>query len=264
MSITFVQDRAETQPLDSYSQTVMTAAEFASPSVVGIDVSTGRRSGAGSGFIIARDGFIVTNSHVIHDAERVEVATLDGRRYSARLVGDDPHTDIAVIRIFAHGENLVQATLGDSATIRPGQLVIALGNPYGLATTVTAGVVSALGRTLRSQSGRLIDNVLQTDAALNPGNSGGPLVDSNGEVIGVNQIVASPQAGAQGIGFAIPVDQMIRVVGDMLRSRRRQSNYDGVVLRDRIDQTPDGATRTVVVDRVEPGSPAATAGLRKG
>ena len=257
--------------LDAYSHAVSTTAGKVSPSVVKIDVQQrargGRlvRAGSGSGFIFTPDGFILTNSHVVHDGARLEVALTDGRVYDATLIGDDPDTDLAVVRI--HANDLASVTLGDSATLRVGQVAIAVGNPYSFQCTVTAGIVSALGRSFRSQSGRLIDNVIQTDAALNPGNSGGPLVNSCGEVIGVNTAVILP---AQGICFAVPVDTAKYVVGFLIRDGTIRRAYIGVAgqnidLHRRLVRFHQLAKPTgVLVISLEEGSPAATARLEEG
>ena len=260
--------------LDAYSEAVAGAAERASPAVVKIESrrSGGRgRSGggSGSGFVFAPDGLTLTNSHVVHGAGRLSVSLQDGRTRTATLVGDDPETDLAVLRIEGNGDDgpypIVE--LGESATLRPGQVVIAIGNPYGFQYTVTAGVVSAVGRSMRSQSGRLIDNVVQTDAALNPGNSGGPLLDSHGRVVGVNNAIILP---AQGICFAIPIDTAKRVVTALLRDGRVRRSYLGLggqtisLARRVVHDLTLGSDTGVLVTNVAPDSPASLAGLVDG
>ena len=260
--------------LDAYSNAVISASEKISPSVVKIDVAQAGRSrsgepherqGGGSGFVFTPDGLILTNSHVVHGATRIQASFSDGHRFPAHTIGDDPATDLAVIRIDA--PQIVAAPLGDSQKLRVGQLAVAIGNPYGFQYTVTAGVVSALGRSLRSYSGRLIDDVIQTDASLNPGNSGGPLVSSDGRVIGVNTATIM---GAQGLCFAIGINTAKFVAGRLLRDGRIRRAYIGVEaqtapLHRRLVRFYDLPQESgVIVSAVTPGSPAQRAGLREG
>jgi S1-C subfamily serine protease len=261
------------QVLDSYSQTVSRVVEKVRPTVVNIRTLRARPErpdgmepgGSGSGFVIAPDGYILTNSHVVHGAGKMEVALADGRSVSAALVGDDPETDLAVIRI--HAGDLVHVHLGDSQSVRVGQIAIAIGSPFGFQQTVTAGVVSALGRSMRSQSGRLIDNIIQTDAALNPGNSGGPLVNARGEVIGVNTAIILP---AQGICFAIASNTAKFVAAWLIKEGRIRRGWIGVAGQNvpihprvaRFHRLP--ANHGVLVAGVEPRSPASRAELREG
>ncbi len=256
--------------LDAYSETVTRVAEDVSSSVVKVEVQGGARSkrgqgGSGSGFVVTEDGFVLTNSHVVHTASSIEIQLLDGRKAQAVLVGDDPDTDLAVLRVGLSG--LKPARLGDSSRLKVGQLVVAIGNPLGFQCTVTAGVVSALGRSLRSVSGRLIEGVVQTDAALNPGNSGGPLVSSSGAVVGLATAVIM---GAQGICFAIPSNTVEYVAGRLIKDGRIRRSQIGVRGQDvplvarlrRFHDITD--TNAVLVVEVVKESPAARAGIREG
>ena len=245
---------------DAYSHAVISAVDRVGPSVVKVDAG-----GTGSGFIFAPDGLILTNSHVVARASRIGVTLPDGRDLVADLVGDDPHTDLAVLRVSAL--DLIAAPFGDSSALRPGQLVIAIGNPFGFQHTVTAGVVSALGRSLRARTVRLMENLIQTDAALNPGNSGGPLVTSNAHVVGVNTAVI---LGGQGIAFAVPINTARYVVSSLLRDGRVRRSHLGVAGQDvtiprrlvRAHQLLHD--RGVTITAVSEGTAAAEAELRPG
>jgi S1-C subfamily serine protease len=266
--------------LDAYSRAVIGASERVSGSVVNVQMTRKARGGrpgvrpgrapdeekgSGSGLIFAGDGFILTNSHVVHDASRLDVTLSDGARERADLVGEDPDTDLAVVRISA--PSLEAVTLGDSQSLRVGQLVIAVGNPYSFQCSVTAGVVSALGRSLRSQSGRLIENVIQTDASLNPGNSGGPLVNSRGEVVGINTAIIFP---AQGLCFAIPsntarfVAARIMQFGRVKRSLLGCGGQDAPIHRKVVRFYGLPHDSGFLVNEVAKGGPADKAGLKQG
>ena len=259
--------------LDAYSSAVTRAVETVTPSVVKIEASRivhtsrgpARTGGGGSGFIISPDGLVLTNSHVGHGADKIQVILADGREPDTALIGDDPESDLAVLRVY--GPNLAPAKFANSGAIRIGQVAIAIGNPYGFEASVTAGVVSALGRTLRSRSGRFMDDIVQTDAALNPGNSGGPLVNSRGEVIGVNTAMIMP---AQGISFAIASNTAQLIAGWLVKDGRVRRSYVGIAgatvpihprVRRHYRLTQQ---RGVLVHNVEPGSPARLIDLREG
>lgn len=265
----------ETELFDSYSRAVVEATAKVGPSVVKIEIEQkakrvrGReipgQDGSGSGFIFTPDGFILTNSHVVHSASKINVVIQNGGRYQADLVGDDPDTDLAVVRINAPEK--IAASLGSSNDLKVGQLAIAIGNPYGFQSTVTAGVISALGRSLRGNSGRLIDDVIQTDAALNPGNSGGPLVDSRGSVIGVNTATILP---AQGLCFAIAIDTAKFVAGRLIRFGKVRRSYIGLagqnvpMLRKVVRFYSLPNVNGILVVSMDENSPAKLAGLREG
>ena len=266
----------DSELLDSYSKSVSGVARSVGPSVLKIEVEGNARargrgpqpegqSGSGSGFIFTPDGFILTNSHVVHDAKKITATFQDGRSLHAHLVGEDPDTDIAVLRVY--GDQLKAVQLADSSRLQVGQLAVAIGNPYGFQYTVTAGVVSALGRSLRSESGRLIDDVIQTDAALNPGNSGGPLLNSRGEVIGVNTAVILP---AQGLCFAIASNIAKFVATQILQHGKVRRSFIGIAgqkvpLHRRVVLFHQLHNESAVfVTSIEPQSPAQKAGLRAG
>lgn len=265
--------RPEAALLDEYSRTLVSAVERVGPAVVNISVRqrTERHGGArevvgsGSGFVITPDGFVLTNSHVVHGAAAIHVHLADGREHPAHMIGDDPDTDLAVLRINA--SQLTHVRLADSENLRVGQIAIAIGNPLGFQASVTAGVISAVGRSMHAQSGRLIDNIIQTDAALNPGNSGGPLVNSAGEVIGVNTAMIRP---AQGICFAIGSNTAKLVAGWLIRDGKIRRAYIGVAgqnvpIHRRVVRFYNLPCETgVLVISVETNSPAARAGLRDG
>jgi S1-C subfamily serine protease len=254
----------EAEALDAYSRTVVRVAERLRPAVVNLRVGRGRREGGGSGVLFTPDGFLLTNHHVVRGSDRARVRLHDGRELGGRVVGNDPWSDLAVVQ--ADSDGLPCAELGESASLRVGQLVVAIGSPFGFESTVTAGVVSALGRSLRSITGALVDNVIQTDAALNPGNSGGPLVDSRGRVVGINTAIIQP---AQGICFAVPIDMAKAVLPQLLRHGRVTRGYLG--LHGRAVPLPPGAaqkhgltqTHAVEVIAVEEDGPADQAGLRE-
>ena len=259
--------------LDAYSRAVIHAVERVAPAVVSIDVGkaseTARRkpaqAGSGSGFVFATDGLVLTNSHVVDGATSIDVTLPDGRECHADLIGQDRDTDVAIVRISA--SDLTAIEFGSSHALRPGQLVIAIGNPYGFQHTVTTGVVSALGRSLRARSGRLIDQVIQTDAALNPGNSGGPLVTSTGAVVGVNTAII---AGGQGLSFSVPIDTVLSILPALLRDGRVRRGYLGIAGQDvpllrrltRFHRLTQGSG--VLVASLEADGPAKAAGIREG
>jgi S1-C subfamily serine protease len=257
-------DKRDREALDAYSNVVVSVAEMLRPAVVNLRSGQGRRGGSGSGILFTPDGFLLTNHHVVGGQERVRVRLGDGQELSGRVVGNDPWADLAVVQ--AESSKLPHAALGDSSKLRVGQLVVAIGSPYGFESTVTAGVVSALGRTLRSITGHLVDNVIQTDAALNPGNSGGPLVDSRGQVIGINTAIIQP---AQGICFAIPINMAKDILPQLMKYGRVVRGYLGlhgrVVPLQRLLIRQFGLTQETGVEviAVEENGPADQAGIQE-
>jgi S1-C subfamily serine protease len=257
----------EFTPLDPYSRIVATAFDQVGPAVASIRAHGGaqRPLGMGSGVLYTPDGYLLTNSHVVHGAQQLSISLIDGRERSATLVGDDPQTDLAVLRV--SGNHFDYARFGSSSRLRVGQLVIAIGNPFGYQATVTAGIVSALGRSLRSRTGRLMDSVIQTDASLNPGNSGGPLADAQGRVIGINTAIAG---GAQGICFAIGIDIAADVAACLMRDgrvRRSRLRIAGqtITLDRRIARGLDrDDSNAILISEIAPGGPAAAAGFERG
>ncbi len=256
---------ADADLLDAYSQAVIRVVEAVSPAAIGLAAGTGGRGGSGAGFLVTADGYGLTNSHVVAGRARLTATTTDGDRLDAEVIGDDPVTDLALIRLAAR--DLPFAQLGNSDALRVGQLLIAIGSPFGFQSTVSTGVVSALNRTMRGEQGRLIENIIQHSAPLNPGNSGGPLVDSHGRVVGINTAII---AMAQGLGFAVPANTARWVIGELLSHGRVRRLHLGITA------TSVSLPRRLVVDldllndraievvAVEPGGPAAAAGMRPG
>jgi S1-C subfamily serine protease len=250
----------EAEALDAYSRVIVRVADTLRPAVVNLRAGKGRDGGSGSGVLFTPDGFLLTNAHVVRGFNRPQIRLHDGRQVAGRVIGTDPWTDLAVVQAEAQG--LPFAELGDSGKLRVGQLVVAIGSPFGFESTVTAGVVSALGRTLRTLTGHLVDNVIQTDAALNPGNSGGPLVDSRGQVIGINTAIIAP---AQGICFAIPANMARDIVPHLLKHGKVLRGYLGlhartvplpVSTRRQFNLTQDSAVQVVAIEESAPADQA--------
>jgi len=264
-------DKTDVELLDAYSRAVIAVVDAVGPAVVSISIATASRrgepeqAGVGSGVIIAPDGYILTNDHVVQNAKQLFVTLTDGSSLAATVVGTDPATDLAIIR--ASGSGLPYATLGDSDSLRAGQLVIAIGNPFGFQSTVSAGIVSALGRALRSREGRLIENIIQHTAPLNPGNSGGPLVDSRGRIVGINTAII---VTAQGIGFSIPSNTAKWILSQLLTVGRVRRGHLGITAQQRplarrlVRFHNLSAEFAVEVVSIMPNSPAGEAGIREG